>query len=98
MTFIQSMDFATEDRDGVLGVLRRWSDDAVNTGTAQRAVLSEDRGAPGRFVLAVWFESAETAAENSERPETGKFAEQFGALCSDGPAFREFDVVEVYGE
>jgi quinol monooxygenase YgiN len=98
MAFVQSIDFATEQRDEILEVMRRWSADAIGNGTAQRGSLAEDRAAPGRFVLAVWFESAEAAAENSDRPETGRFAEEFGSLCSDGPEFREFDVVEVYGE
>jgi len=42
-------------------------------------------------------ESAEAAEENSTRPETGAFAEQFASLCSDGPTYRELDVVEIYG-
>jgi len=33
----------------------------------------------------------------SSDPQTGVFAEQFAALCSEGPKFREFDVVEAYG-
>ena len=98
MAFIQSMDFATERRDEILEVMGRWSADAIGNGTAQRATMNEDRSAPGRFVLVVWFESAEAAAENSSRPETGAFAEEFASLCSDGPEFREFDVVQVYGD
>jgi hypothetical protein len=47
--------------------------------------------------MAVWFESAEAAGENSERPETDAFATEFAAMCTDGPTFRDFDVVESYG-
>lgn len=97
MAFIQSIEFATERKDELLELLARWEADAVKNGTAQRSTTAEDRSAPGRFVTAVWFESAESAAENSNRPETGAFAEEFTALCSDGPTFREFDVVAVYG-
>lgn len=97
MAFIQSIEFATEKRDEILDVMGRWSADAIGNGTAQRATLAEDRAAPGRFVMAVSFESAETAAENSDRSETGAFAEEFTALCSDGPTFREYDVAETYG-
>jgi len=98
MAFIQSMDFATDRREEILEVMGRWSADAIGNGTALRGTVAEDRSTPGRFVLAVSFESAESAAENSDRPETGAFAQEFGALCSEGPEFREFDVVEVYGE
>lgn len=96
MTFIQSISFATDDKGAILEVMRRWSADALQHG-AHRATVVEDRSSPGRFVVAVQFASATTAQANSSRAETGAFAEQFGALCSDQPTYREFDVVEVYG-
>ncbi len=97
MAFIQSMEFATERREELLELMGRWVVDAVQNGTAQRSTTAEDRSAPGRFVTTVWFESAEAAAENSNRPETGAFAAEFTSLCSEGPTFREFDVVDVPG-
>lgn len=95
--FVQTFEFTTEHRDQTIEVLRRWSADAIGNGTALRGTMSEDRAAPGRFRVAVWFESSESAEENSARPETGAFAAEFSALCSDGPSFREFDVVDTYG-
>ena len=97
MAFIQAIEFATERRNEVLELMARWSADAIGRGTAQRATMLEDRSAPGHFVTSVRFESAESAAENSNRTETSAFAEQFSELCSEGPTFREFDVVETYG-
>jgi len=97
MAFIQSIEFATEQREKVLDVLKRWTSDATGQGTAQRSTLAEDRSNTGHFVLAVSFESPESAAQNSDRPETGTFAAEFGALCSEGPTFHEYDVVETYG-
>jgi quinol monooxygenase YgiN len=98
MAFIQTIEFSTTQKDAVLELMGRWTADSREKGTAKRATMAEDRSNPGHLVLAVWFESAEAAAENSARPETGAYAEQFAALCSDGPAFREFNVVEVYGD
>ena len=97
MAFIQSFEFASEQRDEILEVMGRWSADAIGNGTAQGGTMAEDRSAPGRYIMAVSFESPEAAAQNSDRPETGAFAEEFAALCSDGPTFREFEVVETYG-
>jgi len=97
MTFLQSIEFATEQRDAVLELMQRWTADSTGNGTAQRATMVEDRSVSGRFVLAVWFQSAAAAVENSDRPETGAFAAEFAALCSDGPVFREFELVETYG-
>ena len=98
MAIIQSIEFATEQRSEMHDLMTRRTADAIGTGTAQRSTLAEDTSHPGRFVLAVAFESAESAALNSERPETGAFAAEFSALCSDGPTFREFDIVAVFGE
>jgi len=97
MGFIQSVEFATDRKDEMLELMRRWTTDAIGKGTAKRTTLAADRSAPDRFVVAVWFESAESAAENSERDETGAFAAEFGKLCTDGPTYRDLDVVEVYG-
>jgi len=98
MAFIQTIEFASEQRDDILELMGRWSADAMGNGTAKQGTMVEDRADPGRFVMAVTFESAESAAENSERPETGAFAEQFASMCSDGPSFREFNVIETYGD
>ena len=96
MAFIQTIEFTTDQQDKILDVMERWSADTMGNGTAQRATMLQDRSTLGCFVMAVWFESPEAAAENSAREETGAFAEKFAALCSDGPTFREFDVVETY--
>jgi quinol monooxygenase YgiN len=98
MTFMQSIEYATEKRTEMSELMDRWTADATGTGTAQRSTLFEDRSAPGHFVLAVSFESAQAAAQNSARAETGAFAQEFTALCSEAPRFREFDLIQVYGE
>lgn len=96
MAFVQAIAFETEKRDDVLALMGRWSADAIGNGTAQRGTMLEERSKPGSFIMSVWFESPEAAAENSARPETGAFAEQFSSLCTEGPEFREFDVVDTY--
>lgn len=94
MTFIQTMEFTTDDPAQMRAVGERWAKDAIANGTAKRGVLTEDRTTPGRYIWIVFFNSAETAAANNERPETGRFAEEFGALCNDGITFSEFDVID----
>ena len=97
MSFIQTMEFTTEDKDKMLEVGNRWANDAINSGTAKKGILSEDRSNPGHYVWTVFFDSADDAAKNNERPETGSHAEEFGALTTAGIAFAEYDVVEVHG-
>jgi hypothetical protein len=98
MTFIQTMEFTTDDKDKMLEVGSRWADDAIMSGTAKRGILAEDRSSPGRYVWTVFFDSAEDAAKNNERPETGTYAEAFGATTTDGIAFREYDIVAIHGD
>ena len=48
---------------------------------------------PGRKTI----DRSEPPTDGASVPETGAFAAQFAALCTEGPEFREFDIVEVYG-
>ncbi len=98
MSFIQTMTFASVDKDKMLEVGNTWANDAINTGTAKKGILAESRSNPGDYMWIVHFDSAEDAAKNSERPETGEHAAKFGALTSDGIAFNEYDVIAVHGD
>lgn len=98
MTFIQTMEFTSADEDEMLKVGNSWATDAISSGTAKKGILASDRTKPGRYVWTVFFDSAEDAAKNNERPETGEYAEKFSALTSDGITFSEYDVVVVHGE
>ena len=91
--FIQLFEGATDDPEGLLAVLEEWSSDAIGAGTALQGEMSRDGEDPSRFVVLVHFESAESAQENSDRPETGEYAQLFSALCTDGPHFRNLSVV-----
>lgn len=46
----------------------------------------------------VFLDSAEDAARNNERPETGQHAEEFAGFTTDGIAFREYDLVVMHGD
>jgi quinol monooxygenase YgiN len=91
--FVQQFECATDDAEGLIAILDEWSTDAIGVGTAIRGEMSRDVDDPSRFVVVVHFESAESAQQNSDRPETGEFAQRFGALCTDGPTFRNLNVV-----
>jgi hypothetical protein len=97
MTFIQTMEFTTNDKDKMLEVGNRWANDAIESGTAKKGILAEDRSNPGHYRWTVFFDSADDAAKNNDRPETGVYAQEFGALTTDGISFQEFDVVTVHG-
>jgi hypothetical protein len=60
----------------------------------RREVVARDRSDPSRYFALVFFDSYESAMENSGLPETQATAEQYAKL-SDGPAvFCDLDVVD----
>ena len=91
--FVQLIECATDDAEGLVAVANEWSADAIGTGTCLRGEFGRDSNDPSRFVMLAYFESAEAAQENSDRPETAAYAERFGALCTDGPSFRDLTIV-----
>ncbi|HSS11279.1 MAG TPA: hypothetical protein VLL25_15445, partial [Acidimicrobiales bacterium] len=59
-----------------------------------RRLLCEDRDTPGRYFNIVFFDSYESAMENSNLPATRDFAPRMAALAEDGPIFYNLDVLE----
>ncbi len=91
--FVQQIDFATADTEGVLALAAEWAEDAMGKGAVAQTGIGADVDDPGHFVWMVYFESAEAARRNSDRPETAAFAERFTAMCTEDPTFRNLDVV-----
>ena len=56
--------------------------------------MTRDRNDPDRYVLIVFFDSYESAMENSNLPETAEFAEKQTALLEGSPSFSDLDIVE----
>jgi hypothetical protein len=94
MAFIQIIDFQTSKIDDMLAMDRDWESASGEARTTRHRVLARDRDNPERFFNIVWFDSYESAMENSNLPVTQEFAEKMMAL-SNGPAtFINLDVVE----
>lgn len=92
MTFIQLVDARTDKLDEIQALAGQYDDD--DPGTARRSIVTRDRNDSRRFVVVVFFDSYESAMENSNRPETQEFAGKLSALV-DGPVtFHDLDVVE----
>jgi hypothetical protein len=88
--FVPQISSATDDPEAVLAL---WAADAITKGTVVRTDIGVDAENPGRHVWSVQFDSAESAQQNSDRPETAAFSERFSALCTEGPTFQNLDVV-----
>lgn len=91
--FVQQISFATDDPDRMFALAEEWATDAMSDGTVLRTGIGADRDHPGRYQWIVYFESADTARQNSDRAETAAFSARFSELCSDGPTFTNLDIV-----
>jgi hypothetical protein len=94
MGFIQIIEFRTSKPDEMRKVADEWEQKAAGQSTARRRVLTQDRDNPGRYLNVVFFDSYESAMENSNNPVTQEFATQMMALADGPPTFYNLDVIE----
>ena len=60
----------------------------------RRRVLCQDRDDPRRYVNIVFFDSYESAMQNSALPETERLSTDMVAHLDGPPAFMNLDVIE----
>jgi quinol monooxygenase YgiN len=91
--FIQIIEFTTSRFDEFQAMAEEFRGTVPSGGAGPiRITVTEDRERPGTYLNIVEFESYESAMENSNRPETGQFAEQLQKLCDGPPKFYNLDV------
>lgn len=94
MPFIQIIDFRTSDIDAVNAAEDEWQKATEGKRTVRRQITARDRNDPTRYLEIVFFDSYESAMENSNLPETQAAAQKFTA-AADGPlTFSDLDVVD----
>jgi len=94
MSFIQIIEARTKNFDELRALDEKWEQATEGKRTLQRSLLTRDRNDPDHYVIVAFFDSYESAMENSSLPETAAFAEKYAALA-DGPmAFQDLDVLD----
>ena len=94
MSFVQVFEFRTSDLDAVRQADEKWRLATEGKRTVRREILAADRNQPGRYFAIVFFDSYESAMENSNLPETQAAAEKYMALADGPPVFYDLDVLE----
>ena len=94
MGFVQIIEFRTSKPDEMRKVGDEWEQQAGDESTSRRRMLTQDRDNPGRYLNIVFFDSYESAMENSNLPETNEFAQKMMELVDGPPTFHNLDVVE----
>jgi hypothetical protein len=94
MAFVQIIEFRTAEVDGVRQVNDEWWRATEGKRTVRRELLARDRSDPCRYFAVVFFDSFESAMENSELPETQAAAQQYAKMSDGPPAFYDLEIVE----
>jgi hypothetical protein len=94
MAFVQIIEFSTSDIDGMRAVDQEWEQATEGKRTARRMMVAADRDHPGRYCTLVFFDSYESAMQNSGLPETKAAAERYMDLADGPPVFHNLDILE----
>lgn len=94
MTFVQVIDMHTSEFDEINALEQEWRAATEGKRTLRRAIVTRDRNDAEHYVVLAFFDSYESAMENSNLPETADFGAKQSAVL-DGPAqFTDLDVIE----
>ena len=94
MPFIQIIDFRTKRLQEGMPLVEQYVAQTEGRRTAGRSILCQDRDDPEHYFNIVFFDSYESAMENSNLPETGELAEKLEALSAAPSKFFNLDVID----
>ena len=96
MAFIQIIEYDAKDIDAILALEAEWEKATEGKRTARRQIVTRDRNRPDHYRVLVFFDSYESAMENSQLPETDAFAKQHMAMTTNAE-FHDLEVIKEAG-
>jgi hypothetical protein len=97
MAFIQVMELRTNRFDDLTALEREWERATEGQRTLRREIVGRDRNDPDRYVILAFFDSYESAMENSNLPATNEISGKMGALVDGSISFSDLEIVEDRG-
>jgi hypothetical protein len=94
MSFIQIIESHTKKFDELQALGDQFFEATEGKRTVRRSILTRDRNDPERYLIIVFFDTYESAMQNSKLPETVEFAEKQMPLLDGPPTFYDLDVVD----
>jgi hypothetical protein len=94
MGFVQIIEFRSGNPDGMLGVGEQWEKATEGKRSAGRRIMCRDRKDPNRYFNVVFFDSYESAMQNSDLPETQRFSQEMMKFADGPPTFYDLDVID----
>jgi hypothetical protein len=95
MDFIQIIECRTSSNiDELLALEAQWRAATEGKRTLRRSIVARDRNDPSRYLVLAFFDSYESAMQNSSLPETSDFGTKQNAILDVPMAFTDLDVIE----
>lgn len=94
MSFIQIIEIRTSKLDEMRALEEEWEQATAGKRTLRRSILTRDRNDPDLVRVLAFFDSYESAMENSNLSETQEFSAKWAALADAPPTFIDLDVIE----
>jgi hypothetical protein len=94
MAFVQIVEFHTSDLASGTAVYEEWERATEGKRTTRRRLLLQDRNDPTRYFNLVFFDSYESAMENSALAETQQFSAQMMASAEAPATFYDLNVLD----
>src|SRR5436305_12573809 len=94
MAFVQIIDMHTSREEELRALEDQWRKATDGKRTLRRSVLARDRKDPNHLLILAFFDSYESAMENSNLPETSEFGAKQAALLDQAPTFLDLDIIE----
>lgn len=94
MGFAQVIEFRTSRIDEMRAVADEWEKATEGKRKTLRRVICQDRDNQGRYFIIAFFDSYDTAMENSALPETDAFSKKMMSFADGAPKFLNLDVID----
>jgi hypothetical protein len=91
--FVQIIECRTDDIGTLQALELEWEKATEGRRTLRRSIVTRDRNDPRRHLIFAFFDSYESAMENSKLPETQEVAARYDELV-DEVTFHDLDVIE----
>jgi quinol monooxygenase YgiN len=94
MAFVQIIEMRTKNYKELQALGDEFFAATEGKRTVRRSLVTRDRNDPDRYLILAFFDSYESAMENSNLPETAAFAEKQMPLVDGPPTFYDLDIIE----
>ena len=94
MSFIQIIECHTSRFADLQELDGEWESATEGRNTLRRSIITQDRNDPEHYFVLAFFDSYESAMENSNLPETGEFATKMAAVVDAPMVFLDLDVID----